>query len=90
MLSEAQIESLAAYLVEGLLREGSMRSKAESGELVACVIELLSANFEEERRIEDEAEKIAEEQARLHPGVNPAEFRLLVKKRLAAQRGFVL
>jgi len=90
MLSEAQIDALANHMVHGLLARGSIKPKADEKELVACVVELMSANFEEETRIEDEAEKQAETLARQNPGMDAARLRTMIKRRLAEKKGFTL
>jgi hypothetical protein len=90
MLSEAQIDALASHLVHGLLARGSIKAKADEKELVACVVELMSANFEEETRLEDEAEKQAETLARQNPGMDATRLRTMIKRRLAEKKGFTL
>jgi hypothetical protein len=90
MLSEGQIDALANYLVRGLVARGAIKPKADEKDLVACVVEMMSANFEEEARLEDEAEKQAEVLARQNPGVDAARLRAGIKQRLAEKKGFVL
>lgn len=90
MLSEAQIDALANHMVHGLLARGSVKAKADEKELVACVVELMSANFEEETRLEDEAEKQAETLARQNPGTDASKLRTMIKRRLAEKKGFTL
>jgi len=90
MLSETQIDALANHLVHGLLARGSIKAKADEKELVACVVELMSANFEEETRLEDEAEKQAETLARQNPGTDASKLRTMIKRRLAEKKGFTL
>jgi len=90
MLSEAQIDALASHLVHGLITRGSIKLKADEKELVACVVELMSANFEEETRMEDEAEKQAETLARQNPGMDATRLRTMIKRRLAEKKGFTL
>jgi len=90
MLSEAQIDALASHLVHGLLARGSIKPKADEKELMACVVELMSANFEEETRLEDEAEKQAETLARQNPGMDASRLRMMIKRRLAEKKGFTL
>jgi hypothetical protein len=90
MLSEAQIDALANHMVHGLVARGSIKPKTDEKELVACVVELMSANFEEETRLEDEAEKQAETLARQNPGVDASKLRTMIKKRLAEKKGFTL
>jgi hypothetical protein len=89
-MSERQIDSLAAYLVHGLVARGSIKALADEKDLVACVVEMMSANFEQETRIEDEADRQAEALAREHPGADPARLRAGIRQRLAAKAGFTL
>jgi hypothetical protein len=90
MISEKQIDSLASHLVRGLVARGSIQPLADEKDLVACVVEMMSANFEQETRIEDEAERQAEALARQNPGVDPVRLRAGIRQRLAAKEGFTL
>jgi hypothetical protein len=90
MISDAQIDALANHLVEGLISRGVIKPKADASELVACVIELMSANFETEAQIEDEAERMAAEQARLNRALDADRLRVMIKQRLAEKKGFTL
>jgi hypothetical protein len=90
MITEAQIDSLATHLVHGLITRGVIKPMADEKELVACVVELMSANFEEEARIEDEAERQAEALARQNPGVDATRLRAGIRSRLAEKKGFTL
>jgi hypothetical protein len=89
-LRESQIDSLARHLVGGLIARGSILPRRDEKDLVACVVEFLSANFEEEARLDDEAERMAEEQARLNRGLDVTRLRTLIKQRLAEKKGFTL
>ncbi len=90
MMTEKQIDSLASHLVHELIERGSVLPLADEKDLIACVVEMMSANFEEETRIEDEADKQAETLARQNPGVDPVRLRAGIRQRLAAKAGFVL
>jgi len=90
MLTEAQIDALANHLVHGLIEHGSITPRADEKDLVACVVEMMSANFEEEKRIEDEAERQAEELARRNRGVDVTRLRAGIRQRLAEKRRFTL
>jgi hypothetical protein len=90
MMTERQIDSLAAHLVHGLLERGSILPLTDEKDLVACVVEMMSANFEQEARIENEADKQAEVLARQHPGVDADRLRAGIMNRLAAKAGFTL
>ena len=63
-MREAQIDALATHLVNGLIERGVIKPKSDVKELVACVVELMSANFETEAQIDEEADKMAETEAR--------------------------
>ena len=52
MLREAQIDALANHLVNGLITRGIIKARADVKDLVACVVELMSQNFETEARID--------------------------------------
>ncbi len=90
MTSEAQVDALASHLVRGLIARGVIKPKADEKDLIACIVELMSANFEEEARIEDEAERQAEALARQNPGVDATKLRAGIRQRLAEKKGFVL
>jgi hypothetical protein len=90
MLSEAQIDALATHLVRGLLARGTVRTKSDEKDLIACVVEMMSANFEQEAGIDDEADKQAETLARQNPGVDATRLRSMIRQRLAEKQGFTL
>lgn len=90
MVSESQIDEMATRLVEGLISREAIRAKANVKDLVACVIELMSANFEIEAKIDDEAERMAAEQARLNRGLDVDRLRSMIRQRLAEKKGFTL
>jgi hypothetical protein len=90
MVNEKQIDSMAAYLVQGLITRGIIQPLADEKDLVACVVEMMSANFEQETRIEDEAERQAQALARQNPGVDATRLRAGIRQRLADKEGFTL
>lgn len=90
MLREAQIDALANHLVNGLIARGVIKPRAGVKDLVACVVELMSQNFETEARIDDEADKMAEQQARLNPGLDVTRLRAMIRQRLAQKQNFTL
>ncbi|HYA34735.1 MAG TPA: DUF507 family protein [Candidatus Binataceae bacterium] len=90
MLREPQIDSLANFLVSGLVAKGVIKPKGDAKDLVACVIELMSENFETEARIDEEADRMAEELARKDPRVDPTRLRAMAKQRIAEKKNFVI
>ena len=89
-MNERLIDSIASHLVQGLITRGVIQVLADEKDLVACVVEMMSANFEQEARIEDEAERQAQALARQNPGVDAARLRAGIRQRLAAKAGFTL
>jgi hypothetical protein len=90
MVNERQIDSMASHLVQGLIARGALQPLADEKDLLACVVEMMSANFEQEARIEDEADRQAQALARQNPGVDPTRLRAGIRQRLAAKEGFTL
>jgi hypothetical protein len=89
-ISEGEIEAMAHHLVDGLIARGVIKPKTAADELVACVVELMSANFETEAALDDEADKMAEDQARKNPGMDATRLRQLIKQRLAEKKNFTI
>jgi hypothetical protein len=87
-MRESEIDALARHLVEGLVAHGAIKPKAQPDALVACVVEMMSAHFEEDSQLEDEAERIADEEARRNPGLDVSRLRTLIKQRLAQKKNF--
>jgi len=90
MLREAQIDSLASFLVSGLVAKGIIKPKGDSKDIVALVVEFLSENFETEAKIDEEADRTSEELARKNPGMDVTRLRTLTRQKLAEKKGFVL
>lgn len=90
MLREVQIDSLANFLVNGLVAKGVIKPKGDPKDIVAMVVEFMSANFETEAKIDEEADKMAEDLARKNPGADVTRLRNLTRQKLAEKKGFVL
>src|SRR5208282_4757098 len=89
-MREAQIDALATHLVQGLIDRGVIKPKGDVKELIACVVELMSANFETEAQIDEEADKIAEAEARRDTRLDVTRLRSLIRQRLAEKKNFTL
>jgi hypothetical protein len=87
---EHEIDALARHLVEGLKARGAIVPKADIEALIACVVELMSANFEMEAQIDEEADRMAEDEARKHPSLDQGRLRSLIKQRIAQRKDFTL
>jgi hypothetical protein len=90
MITEAQIDALATYLVSGLIARGTIQPKADEKDLIACVVELMSENFEAEARIDEEADRVATEEARKDSRLDVTRLRGMIRQRLAEKKGFTL
>jgi hypothetical protein len=90
MLREAQIDSLASFLVGGLVAKGIIKPKGDPKEIIALVVEFLSENFETEAKIDEEADRTSEDLARKNPGMDVTRLRTLTRQKLAEKKGFVL
>jgi hypothetical protein len=89
-IREQEIDALARHFVEGMLAKNQLVAKAPVEELLACVVELMSENFEIEAQIDEEADRMAEAEARKYPGVDVGRLRTMIKQRLAEKKGFTL
>jgi len=89
-MREAQIDALATHLVSGLIDRGLIKPKADVKELVACVVELMSANFETEAQIDEEADRMAEAEARRDTRLDVTRLRNMIRQRLAEKKNFTL
>lgn len=90
MIRESQIDSLASFLVHSLAARQIIKPKAEEKDLIACVVELMSANFETEAEIDAEAERMTEQLARQDSRADPSRLRSMIRQRLAEKKGFTL
>jgi len=90
MITEAQIDTLATHLVRGLLERGAIKPKTDEKDLIACVVELMSENFETEARIDEEADRVATEEARKDTRLDVTRLRGMIRQRLAEKKGFTL
>jgi hypothetical protein len=87
---ESEIDALARHLIDGLVAGGSIKPKADTHDLIACIVEFLSDNFETEARIDEEADKMAEAQARQNPSIDVTRLRSLIKQKLAEKENFII
>ncbi len=90
VLREVQIDSLANFLVAGLVAKGAIKPIRDQKDIVACVVELMSSNFETETQIDEEANRMAEDEVRKDPRADFNRLRTLIKQKLAERKGFVL
>ena len=89
-IRDSQIDSLASFLVHGLVSKGVITAKADEKDLAACLVEFMSANFEQEAAIDEEADRMAEDLARKDSRVDVGRLRSMIRQRIAEKKGFTL
>lgn len=87
---EGELQALAAAIVDAVLQQGFVKPRRDAAALRARVVELIAQNLEEERALEAEAERLAQEHARKLVGMDHHRIIEGIKQRLAAERGFAL
>lgn len=85
-----QIEKLAELLIQDLLRAELLVLKADKATLKSKVKDIIAKNFAEEQQIEEEARTLMSANKGTMKDVDEHRMFLLIKQRLAQQRGFVL
>lgn len=84
---------MAENIVDAVLKQGFVKAKADKTSLIQRVVDLIVKNFEEEAKIEADAEKMAQQHIRRSAGGSGMDERRvidMIKKKLAEDRGFSL
>ena len=89
-IREAELLTLASAIVDALLKQGFVHSKRDASTLRECIRALIAHNLEEERALEEEAERLAASHARQMVGMDQRKIIQGIKERLARERGFSL
>ena len=89
-IREGELQSLAAAIVDAVLKQGFVQPKRDAAVLRQRVVGLIARNIEEERALEEEAERLAEKHARQTVGMDQHKIVQGIKERLARERGFSL
>jgi len=87
---ESELQALAAAIIDALLKQGFVRSQREPALLQRRIVELIAQNLEEERKLEEEAERLASSHARQMVGMDHRRIIQGIMERLARERGFAL
>ena len=85
-----ELQILAAAIVDALLKAGFVRARGDAGLMQQRIVELITHNFEEERKLEEEAERLATSHARQMVGMDHRRVIQGIMERLARERGFAL
>jgi len=89
-IREGELQSLAAAVVDAVLKQGFVHPQRDPAALRQRVVELIARNIEEERVLEEEAERLAAKHARQTVGMDQYKIVQGIKERLARERGFSL
>jgi len=89
-LRAAEIEQLAAAITTALVAHEFVHVKAPPAVITQRIAALITRNFDEERALEDEAERLAAAHARQMVGMDHRKIVQGIKDRLARERGFSL
>jgi hypothetical protein len=89
-IREGELQSLAAGIVDALLKQGFVHPKCDASVLQQRVVGLIANNLKEEEALEAEAEQLAQAHARQMTGMDQRKIIQGIKERLARERGFSL
>jgi hypothetical protein len=85
-----QIEKLAELLIQELLRAKLTVLKADKQAAESKIKDIIAKNFAEEQQIENEARQLLAANRGAVPELDEHKMFLLIKQKLARQKGFVL
>lgn len=89
--TEQQIRRVAEHLLSALLERGGATLKAERGVVLARIEDIVRGNLVAEEDLDCEARQLLEAHLRgAPPGVDRQKLFLMIKKRLAEERGVPL
>jgi len=89
-LRPAEIEQLAVAITAALTAHEFVRATATPAVLARRIAALITRNFDDERALEEEAERLAASHARQMVGMDQRKIVQGIKERLARERGFSL
>jgi hypothetical protein len=89
--TDEQIRRLADRLLTGLIEQGGTRLKAERGKVLARVEAIIRADLGQEDDLDRDARALMESHLRqAPPGMDRQKLFLMIKKKLAEERGIPL
>ncbi len=89
-MREGELHTLAAAIIDALVKQGFVHPKKDAAVLRQRVVALIAHNLEEEQALEEEAERLAATHARQMVGMDQRRIVQGIKERLARERGFSL
>jgi hypothetical protein len=92
MLSESEIQRFANKIAEVLSKDEEVEFLCPMQEVEESIVSVLSMNMEEEKRLNADCDKIMDQYAREidRGSVDPHNMFLMIKKKLAKEKGVVL
>ncbi|HVN84900.1 MAG TPA: DUF507 family protein [Candidatus Binatia bacterium] len=85
-----EIQRIAVTAARGLLAGGQVRSVAEESRIAERISEIIAHSFEEEAKLEAEAERLAAAHANKMAGMDHRRIVRGIMERLARERDFPL
>jgi hypothetical protein len=89
-MREAELLTLASAIVTAVVKQGFVHPKRDAAVLRDRIRALIAHNLEEERALEEEAERLAASHARQMVGMDQRRIIQGIKERLARERDFPL
>lgn len=92
MLTGNEIQHIAQEIGRALSEDSAVELLRPASEIEEKIVSIVSGNMEEERRLNDDCDKVMEQYGReIQKGdVDPHTFFRMIKKKLAKERGFIL
>lgn len=90
-LNEIQLQRLAERLLSDLVNEAGAKTKAERGRILASITATMKTNLDQEQSLEKDAMVLLEAHMRqAPPGIDRQKLLMMIKKKLAEERGVPL
>ena len=90
-LTDKQINRLASIILKKLVEQKQMTYKESEAKVLHRAIEIIKSNFEQEKQLDREVNKMMDDLERENPG-SFQRYKMfpLLKKRLAKKKGVIL
>jgi hypothetical protein len=89
-LKPDEIKKLAQHSIDNLLKEKSVKAKVPRGALIDAVVAVLGHHFEEERKLDSDAENLYRQNSDQFEGLDKGKAMGRIRQQLASERDFVL
>ena len=89
-LKPDEIKKLAQHSIDSLLKEKGVTAKVSRGSLIDAVVGVLTHHFEDERKLEADAESLYRQSADQFEGLDKSKAMSRIRQQLATERDFVL